>query len=247
MAIEKLIGKLNKSEGGFTTILNRIVQNIGSLEAVGLYCYLATMPRDWTINIKQIMNHFSIGKEKAYKVFNQLLELDLITKIEHRDQGKFVCNEYILHIDIGFQPYPEKPDTAKPDPANQDTYKTNNKQNKYNTNTISESDDSPAIPNSINIKEIVNISNEVCSEWPKIVKIDDKLKTKIIRMMNDWPSYADSLFTLEQWTGFLLMLKKHHKWMFQPYTKPSGKLGKWSLRTLVQPTQLAKIRNNEYF
>lgn len=119
----------------------------------------------------------------------------------------------------------------------------NKEDNKEDNTAISESVDSPS---TIKAQEIVNISNDLCRGWPKIIKIDSDLKNKITKMQKEWPSYADCEFSLEGWRELLMMLKKHHDWMFRPYTKPSGKLGKWSLRTLVTPKNLAKIRNNEF-
>lgn len=252
MSIEKFTGNFSKEDGGVSIMINKTVQSLTNGTMCAVYCYLLTKPNDWKINPQEIMTHFKVGKGKVYPALKGLIELKLLKRDEIREKGKIVRYDYTLflkpYINITHEPLPDLPHAALSHTENTHYTKKRDLQNKEVTkNTISETNVSPsAIKQQIQTQEIIDISNQVCPEWPEIRKIDDKFKNKIIKMRKEWPSYAGNEFTIEAWREFLLTLKKLHGWMFQPYQKKSGKMGKWSLRTLVQPEQLAKIRNGEY-
>ena len=67
MSIEKFgKGSLTISHGGFTTVINETIVEITDVTALGIYIYLVTKPPGWEVNVKHIMNHFGIGRQKAY-------------------------------------------------------------------------------------------------------------------------------------------------------------------------------------
>lgn len=125
--IEKFTGSFTKESSGCLILFNKTVQSIKHLETLGLYCFLASMPNDWQINPRHLMNAFGHCKDKTYKLLNNLIELKLLSCHEIREQGKFKGNQYVLHLTpYTDSPCPEKQDTATPcpeipHPENQDT------------------------------------------------------------------------------------------------------------------------------
>ncbi len=102
-----------------------------TLEELGLLTYLISKPDNWIIRPKDIQNNFGIGRDKAYKLINSLIEKRFIIRDEIRDEnGKFKSVQFTIYD----QPFPENPDTAKPDTVNQELNKKEDIQRK-NTNT----------------------------------------------------------------------------------------------------------------
>lgn len=132
--IEKFTGKLEKEDSGFTILLNDTLQKICDVDALGLYCYLASKPPQWNIDVKEIGRHFGVGRDKSYKMLNYLVECGAISVRVERDQGRHVETIYLLRIRLSpveLSPLPENPEVellpCLPDPAFQDTYKTKRK------------------------------------------------------------------------------------------------------------------------
>lgn len=129
--IEKFTGKLEKEDSGFTMILNDTIQNICDSTALGVYCYLASKPSNWSVNVKEIGRHFGFGRDKTYKCMNYLIEIGALSVKTERTNGKFVETIYFLHTRLkqtGLSPCPENTEVAplpeKPYPVNQHAYKT---------------------------------------------------------------------------------------------------------------------------
>ena len=113
----------------FAIIPNAVAddQNL-SFEALGMLTYLLAKPNDWSIKIDNLRNQGKIGRDKAYKLLNELKEAGYVSLIQHRDvDGRVVGNEYRVsdepkldHVpDPDIQevesPHPDLPDTAEPD------------------------------------------------------------------------------------------------------------------------------------
>ena len=98
MAIEKFSGKFSKEDGGCTIVINETINSIRNDSALALYTYLSCRPNDWKLNIKQLMEHFEWGENKAYKTIKYLIKNLLLKKTEHRIKGKFVEHEYMLML-----------------------------------------------------------------------------------------------------------------------------------------------------
>lgn len=87
-------------DGGFTVVLNRVVQHINDLEVLGLYVYLSSLPPEWEINKNHLRKHFKIGERKIDSLFKKLRELNLLILEEYREKGKFVGVNYRLCLDF---------------------------------------------------------------------------------------------------------------------------------------------------
>ena len=148
--IEKFSGKMDKEDSGCTISVNETIQSIKDLSVAGLYIYLLSKPPSWNICIKEIRNHFSLSKDKAYRIINTLLEIRLLESIPIREKGRFTQFRYKLYLkpfpenqelvthglNTGLSPVPEKRAPATPEPVNKDAYKTkrNTKQRENNIN-----------------------------------------------------------------------------------------------------------------
>lgn len=112
MAIEKYVGKFSKEDSGCTIVINKTINSIRNDSALAMYIYLSCRPNDWDLNIKQLKEHFTWGKDKTYKSLTELQRLCLLRKIEHREKGVFVKHEYILML-RPFSPLPENKEVVE--------------------------------------------------------------------------------------------------------------------------------------
>ena len=69
-----------------------------SMQAMGLFAYLMTLPNDWVVYKSELVNHFSNGRDAVYKAFNELIDNGYITFIETKNEkGQFKSCEYFIH------------------------------------------------------------------------------------------------------------------------------------------------------
>jgi hypothetical protein len=149
MSIEKFI--VTKESLPFTTLSNYVLQNLQDPRALGVWCYLSSLPPDWIIYKKQIQEHFKLGREQLDKVLRYLKNVKLLTIDRVRNEkGQFTHSEMCilngtafaqLQIDIknkelieNAHPHAEKPLTGNRALVNS-TYKYNkekeNKEKRY--------------------------------------------------------------------------------------------------------------------
>ena len=92
-------------------------------EGLALMVYLLSKPPSWQLSPTDIRKRFKWGRDKAYKVIAGLIECGYIIKDAEREGGRFNAHVYFIYDTPQISPLPEKPDTEKPDPVNQDTIK----------------------------------------------------------------------------------------------------------------------------
>lgn len=69
-----------------------------SMQAMGLFAYLMTLPNDWVVYKSELVNHFSNGRDAVYKAFNELIDNGFITFTETKNEkGQFKSYEYFIH------------------------------------------------------------------------------------------------------------------------------------------------------
>ena len=82
-----------------------------SWDAKGLLAYLLSLPDDWTIYVKELLNHTSSGRDTTYTTIKELLKYGYMEKVEYRYKGKILALNYTVFevpVDI------TKTDTSKP-------------------------------------------------------------------------------------------------------------------------------------
>jgi hypothetical protein len=133
---EKMV--ISKDDFGFTTYVNRLLQNFTNPTALGLYVYLSSLPEKWVFYKSTIRKHFSLGRDKLDNLLKILQEHSLITiKHKRNAQGKFVQTDIQVHTSQNFKiPIKNKELVIKCTPCTENqslvnsTYKRNN--NKIN-------------------------------------------------------------------------------------------------------------------
>ncbi len=98
MSIEKNTkNTLQHEESGFTTNINATLQNINDDAALGVYCYLSSMPAGWNICKIQLQKHFNRGKAHMNRVFAYLKKINAIeVRMVRDDRGQVKGWETIL-------------------------------------------------------------------------------------------------------------------------------------------------------
>jgi hypothetical protein len=150
MSVEKLV--ISKQSSGYTTLDNKVLQGLNDIGAIGLWCYLSSLPPNWIFYKQQIRNHFNIGRDRLDSLLETLKSHHLIKMDAVRNaQGKFahsnliVCNgtefvaqnEYntINNLDKTVQPHTEKPLTVNQLPVTS-SYKDNKKKQTIKKETV---------------------------------------------------------------------------------------------------------------
>jgi hypothetical protein len=100
----------------YTAIPNDVVSRTDlSIESRWLLVYLLTKPHSWIVRIGDIREAGNIGRDKAYSLIKELVATGYIRRDEVRSEdGNYANVEYTV-FDL---PFPEMPDTAKPNPVN---------------------------------------------------------------------------------------------------------------------------------
>ena len=93
-----------------------------SFEARGVLAYVLMKPDDWELQITDIMREGNIGRDKAYRIIDELIAAGYAERVDGRDEhGKFGHNTILIHEQPCTEnPHTEKPYPAKPYPENPD-------------------------------------------------------------------------------------------------------------------------------
>jgi DNA-binding MarR family transcriptional regulator len=81
-----------------------------SFEARGVLAYILVKPDDWQMQVADLMRQGDMGRDKAYRIINELIETGYCERVEEREKGRIVGYSYLIHE----EPLPEKPYTAQP-------------------------------------------------------------------------------------------------------------------------------------
>jgi hypothetical protein len=163
----------NKTQKGFTTVLNAIVnyQN-KSMKCLGLYIYLASKPETWSFNDTDILNHFTDGETALATAKKELKDLGLLQIVSNRDEkGKIINWTWILSSEI--VQIEEKPTTGKT--HNLDNTTTGKTTPYSKTNSISKTNNSN-IKNTKkeNLEDLRNINILAIEEYSKTLTDNPK-------------------------------------------------------------------------
>ena len=100
-----------------------------SMQAMGLFAYLMTLPSNWVIYKSELVNHFANGRDAVYNAFNELIDAGFITFIEKKNEkNQFNGYEYYIHEKpvADKDKTPRKPRTKKDSDNNENKEKTEN-------------------------------------------------------------------------------------------------------------------------
>ena len=84
-----MIEKLKRSDNPFTVVDNRVVQGLTNSDALAIWAYLQSMPKDWVVVAEHLLKHFDFGRTRYRKAVKQLREAGLWEiAIERDEQGR---------------------------------------------------------------------------------------------------------------------------------------------------------------
>lgn len=107
-----------------------------SAKAKGILCYLLSLPSNWKIHIKELVNHFSDGEDSIRSGLKELQKFGYLTIERIRDdKGRVIGTEILIYEDCllpgvsifpspethgsqGLHPYRDFPDMGFPDMGN---------------------------------------------------------------------------------------------------------------------------------
>jgi len=106
-----------KRSGDFAIIPNAVADdNSLTYEARGLLCYLLAKPHNWKVQVTNIQKAGGIGRDKAYRLLNELKDAGYVVLNEERERGtnKILGYSYTVY-DCAVPaklPFPENPETG---------------------------------------------------------------------------------------------------------------------------------------
>lgn len=85
-----------------------------SFKAKGIMFYLLTKPDDWTIRVKDLINHSTDGRDSIYNGIKELEEKGYIERKPLKgEDGRYRGYEYIVYENPIISPHTENTDTVK--------------------------------------------------------------------------------------------------------------------------------------
>ena len=121
---EQFINKSTLKEN-YSVIPNNMLNDEGlDADCLAVMVYLLSKPSNWIVKPTNLQNRFKFGRDKTYRIINQLIKKQYIVREEHRVEGQYASFTYYVY-DSPFPCLPEtaKPEAAKPEAANKDTTK----------------------------------------------------------------------------------------------------------------------------
>lgn len=119
MSVQKF--KVSKNEGNFTTFPNKVLQNIHNMEALGLYCFLHSLPHGWEFHKNHLRKHTQLGINKLNSLLKTLEEHALIKTVQVRtSKGRFAHFDLQVNDGTAFV-YKEFSESCAPFNENRDT------------------------------------------------------------------------------------------------------------------------------
>lgn len=115
--MEKIIKARRRN--GFTMVSNVARMDTGiSLKAFGLLTYVMGLPDGWEINVRQLQQAKTDGRDAVYSAINELIDKGYCQRRRIYDaSNRFAGVEYVFSDEKLF----DEPDTAKPDSDSPDT------------------------------------------------------------------------------------------------------------------------------
>lgn len=137
----------SKSSKRYTVLQNCVIKDPRlSMAAKGLFAYLQSLPEDWVIYKKELVNHFKNGRDAVANAFIELQEIRLIETVEVRDEKGRIGYNHVVFDTFQDSPHTGLPLTVEPhtvgpltvNPSLLNTNTTKERPNKVNTNIASQ-------------------------------------------------------------------------------------------------------------
>jgi DNA-binding MarR family transcriptional regulator len=80
---------------GWITISQTVFQSSLSAPALGILCYLLSMPDDWVVHSSQLRKRFDFGRDKMGSLLNEIIAHGFIQRAPgRRIRGRWVAPKY---------------------------------------------------------------------------------------------------------------------------------------------------------
>ena len=145
MSVQKY--KVSKNEGNFTTFPNRVLQNLRDIEALGLYCFLLSLPNGWEFHKNHLRKHAKVGINKLNSLLAILEDHALVKTVQIRsEKGRFAHFDLQVNDGTAFV-YKEEPEKCAPFTENRDTDNRATVNSIYKRKSVENKEDTKEIPN----------------------------------------------------------------------------------------------------
>lgn len=166
MENQEYIIRLKDKTKDFSIVYNACFKdNTISMQAMGLFAYLMTLPNDWEIHKEELVSHFSNGRDAVLKAFDELVEKGYIVVEEIKgDKGQFGKKIYkVYEVSQGETKIVRKT-RGKKDDSDKEPVTDNHKRKTVTGNPLTEN---PILLNTDNTKDLLpNTNNKISSPQP---------------------------------------------------------------------------------
>lgn len=96
MTIEKLSDVSGTTDPvPYAQIANECLQSIRNTDALAIWCYLQSLPSDWTLRKAHMMEHFDISRERYAKALRCLCDAGLISYETPQSEGGLLAGKRV--------------------------------------------------------------------------------------------------------------------------------------------------------
>ena len=172
MENQEYIIRLKDKTKDFTIVYNACFKdNTISMQAMGLFAYLMTLPNDWEIHKEELVSHFSNGRDAVLKAFDELVEKGYIVVEEIKgDKGQFGKKIYkVYEVSQGETKIVRK-QRGKKENSSEEPVTDNHKRKTVTGNPLTEN---PILLNTDNTKDLLPSTNNKSSS-PQPSESSDK-------------------------------------------------------------------------
>lgn len=162
MENQEYIIRLKDKTKDFTIVYNACFKdNTISMQAMGLFAYLMTLPNDWEIHKEELVSHFSNGRDAVLKAFDELVEKGYIVVEEIKgDKGQFGKKVYkVYEVSQGETKIVRK-QRCKKECSDKEPVTDNHKRETVTGNPLTEN---PILLNTDNTKDLLPSTNNKSS------------------------------------------------------------------------------------
>jgi hypothetical protein len=183
MSVEKLdFSFIKQEQKPFTTHLNVVLQNLKDGFALGVYCFLTSLPPGWNVNREHLMSHFEVGREKIGTTLKYLKDNLLISYVRQRNKDG-TLGAVGIEVKCGYEyerMLKNKPPATLPETRSVEVNHTTGL---------------PECGKTAPIKETININKKEKLKDIVQMPLDDKSQSNIVKIAHDlhfdefWAAY----------------------------------------------------------
>lgn len=167
-------------ERDYTQMANEFLKDTRlSWKAKGIIAYVQMLPDDWVLNMRDLTNRATDGRDSLYSGIKELEQYGYCEKQMRRNpDGTIAGYAYEICDKSVFQPYTENPVTDAPQPENPDTVKPDTDKPGTENPTLIKTNDNKDL-NKPNTNQSNPANGVVGDLFPNEKEVDDKDKKRM--------------------------------------------------------------------